>query len=351
MKRCFPPRIFRGPLGLVLVLVLVVLLPSLAYRLRPEPLPPQARPLVLAFSGSDPEETLHGIRRELRGNVDVISPHWIRFNGKGQTVLRRSSQAVIDAAHKQGIEVWPLVAYSGPYGQEAGCPVVFCDSDSAARLVQSLTTWALEQNMDGLVLDVEYLSSTVAPYLVVFTSQLHRQLTTRGLKLWVAVFPQVDFPEELSSLHDIAGLSEVCDGLILMAYDRHGPRTAPGPIAPFEWVKENVEEMLEKIPPTDLLLGIPSYGYVWRRRAGGWKTEVLPGRRATALSESEQHGGPAFLNGGEAWWESIDGGLQKAMLARSMGLRGLAVWRYGLEPPSLWPKIKSQLHNTCDQSF
>lgn len=151
-------------------------------------------PWVVAFSGSNPQETLAGLRGELRGHIDVISPHWVRFDATGNLTSEIFSDEVVREAHSQGIKVWPLVAYAGPYGTQGGCPAIFCQTERAFQFAEKLSVWAKVRSLDGLVLDVEHLGQNVRPHLVAFVAELHGMLNPRGLQLWVAVFPQVDFP-------------------------------------------------------------------------------------------------------------------------------------------------------------
>lgn len=56
----------------------------------------------------------------------------------------------------------------------------------------------------------------------------------------------------------------VADNLNVMFYDYSGPWTAPGPIAPLNWVQNRVPALLSAgIPAKRLTLGIPEYHYDW----------------------------------------------------------------------------------------
>lgn len=302
------------------------------------------RTMILAFSGSDIQETLSGLRGEMREHIDVLAPHWLRFDGSGKLTRTIFSEEVVREAHSQGIRVWPLVAYDGPYGRSAGCPPVFCEENTAFRLADRLSTWVTERGVDGLVLDVEYLSVEVKPHLVAFTADLNRLLKRHGRQLWVAVFPQVDFPEEYAGLHSLADLATASDGVVLMTYDKHGPNTGPGPVAPFMWVSQNAAAALEQVPAEKLLLGLPAYGYVWHEYKTGWRTEVLPARR---MGMSAEQGGAdgehSTVSGGDAWWDGTTAGRYKALLASELQLAGVAVWRHGLASADLWPHLRQVL--------
>jgi spore germination protein len=296
--------------------------------------PIEAPPLVLAFMVGDPAAGLTALQNELAGAVDVVSPQWLQFDAAGKLVTRLGSEEFVAVAAAQGLYVWPLAAYAGPYGEQAGCPPVLCDADVRSSFVQRVVEWAAGLGVQGLVLDVEYASVAAAPHLVQLAGELAADLHRQDQQLWVAVFPAVGFPADLHRLHDTAALGEVVDGLILMAYDQHGPRTGPGPVADPQWVSANVADILEKAPPEKVLLGIPAYGYVWEKRGSGWRTRVL------AVRDLEVDPASTPPAAGEAWWESTAQAAAKAEAAVAAGLRGVAVWRQGLAHPALWSALR-----------
>lgn len=348
MAKSHRAHLWRWALALMIVMVIgmaIIMTREKAPRQTAKHPEDEARhPWIVAFSGSDPQETLAGLRGELRGQVDVVSPHWLRFDAEGNLTSEVFSDEVVREAHSQGAKVWPLVAYAGPYGTTAGCPAILCRQEGAFRFAENLANWARERHLDGLVLDVEYLGASVRPHLVMFSAELHGMLRARGLQLWIAAFPQVDFHEAYAVLHDLPGLASVSDGVILMAYDRHGPHTGPGPVAPLMWVRDNALEAMRHVPKDRLILGLPSYGYIWHKRGAGWTTEVLPARRMSQSMEQGQGDGEhATVSGGDAWWDGIRAGRYKALMARDLGLRGVAVWRHGLATSDLWMHLRQAL--------
>ena len=56
------------------------------------------------------------------------------------------------------------------------------------------------------------------------------------------------------------------DYVVLMAYDEHYNGSDEGPVASIDFVKKGVEDTLKEVPADQLILGIPFYTRIWRRR-------------------------------------------------------------------------------------
>ncbi|MGI6543523.1 MAG: glycosyl hydrolase family 18 protein [Limnochordia bacterium] len=296
-------------------------------------------PIVLAFMGETLEQGLSAVLGELGGNVNVVSPHWVRFNADGTFVTKHGSMVFIAAAHEAHMQVWPLVSYAGPYGSSAGCPAVLCESSVRDRFVEELAQWATILNVEGLVLDVENVSANAKNDLVRLTEQLTAAMHQQQRQLWAAVFPQADFSPTLSGFHDVTALGGIADGIILMTYDQHSPYTGPGPIAAYDWVECNVADIVRRVPPHRVVLGLAGYGYRWTKQGDRWRTSVVTTHNMEQQAMPTQQASDTV----QVWWESTENAVGKISLVQQYRLRGVAVWRHGLAHPNLWPALRQAL--------
>jgi spore germination protein YaaH len=276
--------------------------------------------------------------------VDVISPFWYSVDDAGQIRVNRSRLEVLDFAKSKDIPVIPLVTnWQGSGGR-------FLTSEPARQ--NSLANLVnLSRNYPGLNLDVEFLPASYREPLVQYIQSLHTLLAQEKKQLLVCAYPQVDFPQSRSALHDYPGLAAACDGLILMAYDYHRPNTASGPVAPLPWVEANIQYALKAVPPDKLWLGIPGYGYRWQGQA---KTEAIPAWKAEQdarelkipvqwdpTSQTPFYTWDTNHNGGVVWYEDKRSTGEKIKLARKYRLKGLALWRMGYEVKGFWSSLSS----------
>ena len=272
--------------------------------------------------------------------IDVLSPFWYSLDDTGGVRVDRSRAEVLDFSQSKGIPVFPLVTNQGKSGR-------FLTDETARRAaLTNLLNLAEQYHYPGLNLDIESLPPGLKEPLAQFAQELHILLTVNQKQLYVCVYPQVDFPESRSGLHDYKALAEASDGLILMAYDHHRPGTRPGPVAALPWVETNIQNTLKVVPPEKLWLGIPGYGYRWRGQA---KTEAVPAWKAEAdareqkipaqwdlVSQTPYYTLGANSAGGVVWYEDARSAREKFKLARKYRLKGVALWRLGYEVKDFW---------------
>lgn len=271
--------------------------------------------------------------------INIISPCWYSLDDGGQIRVDRSRAEVLDFSRNKGIPVIPLVTnWQGKSSR-------FLTDETARR--NSLTYLAdLARYYRGLNLDIEYLPSNFKAPLVQYVQELRALLAREKKQLFVCVYPQVDFPESRSGIHDYQRLAELTDGLILMAYDYHRPGTPDGPVAAIAWVETNIQNALKMVPAEKLWLGIPGYGYRWRGQA---KAEAIPAWKAEAdareqqipvqwdnASQSPFYNFNANNKSGVVWYEDKRSTGEKLKLARKYRLKGLALWRLGYEVKDFW---------------
>ena len=69
--------------------------------------------------------------------------------------------------------------------------------------------------------------------------------------------------DQRNQAQDYAAIGRVADQVRVMAYDYHWSTSAPGPIAPVDWVRDVLDYSLTRIPADKIVLGVPLYGYDW----------------------------------------------------------------------------------------
>jgi spore germination protein len=328
---------------LLIVLILVIALPHLKppEKTRMSKEPPEHRLMMMAFFengwGGIYGDSFPGFQENYQF-IDVLSPFWYSLDEQGQIRVNRSRAQVRALAESRDIHVIPLVT------NWQGGSSRFLTSEPARR-TSLANLLNLARNYQGLNLDVEYLPVSFRESLALYVQGLRGLLAREKKQLFVCVYPQVDFPEFRSGLHDYRALSAACDGLIMMAYDYHRPGTPAGPVAPIHWVEANIQHALKMVPPDKLWLGIPGYGYRWGGQA---KTVAIPAWKAERDAMDKKNSAwdrasqtPYYIfgensAGGVVWYEDKRSAGEKLKLARKYKLRGVALWRLGYEVRDFW---------------
>ena len=154
------------------------------------------------------------------------------------------------------------------------------------------------------------------------------------------------------SFFDVAKLAKLVDTMFVMAYDMYSPgRASPNaPLASPVLGLSDVQSMLQYVkvvPPRQLLLGIPFYGYDFPTRSGSphaatsaalptavtWHSIVVAGHPALWDGSSET---PWYrFKRGRSWHETyFDDPASVALktsLAAELHLQGVGVWSLGME--------------------
>ena len=219
-------------------------------------------------------------------------------------------------------------------------------SGSRTRLRQQLEQYADAEHQPGVVVDFESLPKTSEPDFERFIHDLGSALHARGLKLMVAL-PAADFS------YDYKYFAAQADAIILMNYDFHWPTSSPGPIAPQDWFVRNIENMLKLVPADKIVMGIANYGYDWPAKS---KSVPHPVAQAVTFqqgvitaveSQSDIVFDPDTFNPHYSYEDEknqvhtvwmLDGvtAYNQIRAAESAGVRGTALWRLGMEDPSMW---------------
>jgi spore germination protein YaaH len=208
--------------------------------------------------------------------------------------------------------------------------------------IAGLVAQAKSQNYGGYVLDFETLSPAATPAYAPFLARLHAALKPLGRELWVTTTLGAD----PAVIHD---LEAATDTVVLMAYDQCWATSTPGPIAGQDWLKASLDARLGHADPGRYIVALGAYGYDW---PDGATAQVISAPNAAALAKAKgqpiareppaanphvAYKGPDGLDH-QVWW--LDAGAFRAQraLAEAHKVRGVAVWRLGLEDPAIWTK-------------
>jgi cellulose synthase/poly-beta-1,6-N-acetylglucosamine synthase-like glycosyltransferase/peptidoglycan/xylan/chitin deacetylase (PgdA/CDA1 family)/spore germination protein YaaH len=214
------------------------------------------------------------------------------------------------------------------------------------KLATQLEEFADAEHQPGIVVDFESLPESSMQDFQHFVRDLSVALHTRNLKLMVAL-PAADFS------YDYKYLASQADAIIMMNYDYRWPTSDPGPIAPQDWFVRNIDNMVKLVPPDKLIMGIANYGYDWPKAS---KRVPHPVAQAVTFQQGVV---TAVESGSDILYDPdtfnlhysyedennqvhnvwmLDGvtAYNELRAAERAGVRGTAVWRLGMEDPSMW---------------
>jgi cellulose synthase/poly-beta-1,6-N-acetylglucosamine synthase-like glycosyltransferase/peptidoglycan/xylan/chitin deacetylase (PgdA/CDA1 family)/spore germination protein YaaH len=310
--------------------------------------PQQYDPLRAAFYVPWDVRGLASLQLHYR-DIDLLIPealHAVSPDGRLDVEPDPKLAAWMQASQVE-LPIMPMLNnYDGKSWRIPEMSAMLARPDARRRLASALVNFAVTQKDPGIVLDFEEVSDSSQADFRRFVRELGAALHAANLKLMVAL-PAAD------ASYDYHGLAERSDAIILMNYDLHWPTSAPGPIVAHDWYLHNLEAALKMVPKEKLVMGIANYAYNWPD-----KSKRLPHPVAEALSfqeaivtavESEAsvdfdsdslnpHYSYEEANNEvhNVWMLDAVTAYNELRAAERAGVRGTALWRLGMEDPSLW---------------
>ena len=315
-------------------------------------IPENYEPVRAAFYVSDDYTSLASLELHYR-DIDLLIPealHAVSADGKVDVEPDPKLTAFLHSLQKRNVDL-PVMSMVNNYdGKKGWCPPemlrMLADPAARERLAVDLERYADAEHQPGVVVDFESLPKSSEKDFEKFVHDLGEALHARNLKLMVAL-PAADFT------YDYKYIASQSDAIIMMNYDFHWPTSSAGPIAPQDWFARNIETMVKLVSPDKIIMGVANYGYDWPA-----KTAKNPHPVASAVtfqqgvvtaveSGSDIVFDPDTFNPHYSYEDEkdlvhtvwmLDGvtAYNQIREAERAGVRGTALWRLGMEDPSLW---------------
>ena len=298
-------------------------------------------------------DNLRPEKRIVHRGLDVISPTWFSLRNARGDVSSLADKEYVRWAHDNGIKVWAL------FENSSNGPLTFrvlSNSESRKRVLEQITSRVREFNLDGINIDFEAIQANTGGHFEEFIVELYQLLKPMGVVLSVDIpFP----PQGMEKIYDISYIANNSDYLIMMAYDQHhGGSEAPGPVAEINWVKQGIEEALQYVKNSKVILGIPFYTRIWitnrsgrssrlRSELKGMKEayDLFKSRQTSWEREKETEQIYSEYSEGQnkhmAWLEDEHSLSLKLDTIVDYNLAGLSAWRRGWEWDETWNLINA----------
>jgi len=314
-------------------------------------IPQDYGPLRAAFYVSDDPTSLASLKLHYH-DIDLLIPeglHAVSADGRLDADPDPKLAEWMQQQRERGVELPTMSMVNNYDGKEWNVPQMAAMLASAAsrqKVAKALEDFAAAQHQPGIVVDFELMPKSSQTNFQYFVRDLAAALHAANLKLMVAL-PAADWD------YDYKYIASQADAIIVMNYDFHFPSSPPGPIAPQDWFVRNIENILKIVPAEKVVMGIANYGYDWPEKT---KTRPHPIAQAvtfqqgiiTAIeSQADVRFDPDSLNLSYSYEDEndvvhnvwmLDGvtAYNELRAAERAGVRGTAVWRLGMEDPSMW---------------
>ena len=314
-------------------------------------IPQNYDPLRAAFYEEDDASSLASLQLHYR-DIDLLIPdslHAAWIDGHLEIDRNTKLNAWMKSMQTTGLElpVMPMVNnYNGKDWAIKDMAEMLALPASRERLTKSLTYFATQQHQAGIVVDFEQVPKSSMEDFQHFIHDLGESLRAANLKLMVAL-PAADWS------YDYKYLAAQADAMILMNYDFHYPTSDPGPIAAQDWFVTNIQNIVKLVPPEKIVMGIANYGYDWQAKSKSvphpiaqpvtfQQAIVTAVESETDVEFDSDSLNPHYSYGDEknnvhqVWMLDALTAYNELRAAERAGVRGTALWRLGMEDPSIW---------------
>lgn len=279
------------------------------------------------------------------GVIDALIPEWLLVGGGMSEVTQDSpteESAVRDwmRQHARHVEVYPLLTSKLSVAETGGRLAV---PSKRSSLASAAVSYIRKNGYQGLAVSFPDLPATSHTHLVMFLRELGNQIRAEGRKIILVVPPN----EEDYRYQE---LGRVADYLLISTYYRSAYPKSPGPITSQGWFERQIADQFKRVDRSQLIVGLGSFGREW---CGADVVRQISVQAAWALLEqarAELNFDLKTLNPSfnfvdsqglshDVWF--LDGvtGYNQAASALALQPAGLAVWRLGLEDPSIWASV------------
>jgi len=272
----------------------------------------------------------------------------------GQGPKGRDRASIVASLRAKGIADTSLViANTSASGFDGKLGAMLLASEIARKkLVTSLQDVVRDETFSTFELDFEALPTKSAKDYVRFTSEI---AATKGARVVVDVHPKtVDDPGwDGPGGHDYLALAKSGAVIRLMTYDLSIGPVPPGPSTKASWIAEVVAYAKSKgVPPAQLEIGLPAYGYDFPAKGKGAPTPLRHGQVMALLAKTkatvtrDENGSPHFQYDGthEVWFDDAESLKRVLDALRPIvdDVRGVAIWGLGGADPALLPMLEKQ---------
>lgn len=329
----------------------------------PQPVPTEPKPapiskpssdkLILGYSVDWNQSSLSSLTAN-SSLIDEVATHTYIVTHEG-TLTGTAPASQISFANKNGIKTIAVVR--NEFNSELAHDVLTI-APVRANLIKNIEAALAANNYKGVNIDFEILKPADRDALSNFMKELYTTLKPKGYIVSIAVQPKRSDSETWVKAFDYATLGEYSDQVVLMTYDEHYPGGTPGPIASEQWVQQVVNYASSKIPKNKLLLGLAAYGYDWTvkdEKTISTKSLSIQSAYSTASANeasvlwNDVAKVPYFTYNDSkgshtVYFENNMSIAYKLNIVNNSNLKGIAIWRLGLEDSRYWTTIKQKLN-------
>ncbi len=312
-------------------------------------------PVRAAFYDASDEQAYFSLKNNI-GNINMLLPLWMNIDSVGDTMFVNSEMRGKEIIKASGIPVVAVVSnFIGEDFNGAILHRILNDKAKEKRLLDDIVNVVVQNHFAGVNVDFEELEETNDEILVEFMKQLYNRLHPMHLMVTQDVSP-------FNSDYNYKELSKYNDYVFLMAYDEYNSGSVPGPISSQKYIQAALDEAVQKIDSTKLILAIAGYGYDWPKGDKGKDVTYAEALSTASESDAKVVFDTATYNLHYTYTDENDSAhtvyftdaatnFNTMRFATQYNIGGVALWRLGSADPRLWSFYNKDLNDDAVDTF
>lgn len=212
--------------------------------------------------------------------------------------------------------------------------------------------------LDGVDIDIEDVLEEDRNRLTQLYQTIGRVFDERGYFFSTAVPSKTGpgDPSVFAKPFDYPNLHKPTDQFVVMLYNEHGwPGSGPGPVVSIGRMEKVLRYAMSVMPKEKIVAAVSVFGFDFNLQTG--RAGYASFDRAMALAKKynkqiifdQETQTPMFAYTDEkgvkheVWFENRASIKAKAELANRLGIRGLALWRLGMEEKGMWDMLQNEV--------
>ena len=284
------------------------------------------------------------------GALAESNPVWYSWNADATLAPNWNADNPAWRAAMSGTQLVPTIQNVVNHAFDGTAAAAMLASPAARDAhAEAVAQLAVSQAFDGVDIDYERLPATSRADFTAFVAALAAKLHAANKTLSVSVYPKTSDSANWTGpgAQDWPSLGRLADSIKVMAYDYSWATSAPGPIAPLDWLDRVATYAESAIPHGKILIALPFYGYDWSGASGTNVTYAQATQAAQAAGATiahDENGEATYSAAGHiVYFQDATSYARKVRMLEQKHpqIGGFAHWAIGQEDPAVWDVIRS----------
>jgi spore germination protein YaaH len=281
--------------------------------------------------------------------VSESNPVWYSWNADGSIAKNWNAEAPAWRAAMSGTQLMPTIQNVVNKSFDGGAAAaMLAGAASREGHAEAIAQLVVTNAFDGIDVDYERVPTASRANFTAFLAVLAQKLHASNKKLSVTVYAKTSDGANWNGpgAEDFSAIGGLADSVKIMAYDYSYDGSAPGPIAPLDWLDKVATYAQAAIPSAKIMIGLPLYGYVWNGTSARGVTygEAMQGAASQGATIAHDANGEATytFGGSVVYFQDATSYARKVQMLQQKHpqIGGLAHWAVGQEDPAVWNVIR-----------